>query len=259
MRSGELIFVMYHELERPGRPTCQSEPGYARYVLPEANFRNQALWLQANGWTGMSVGQALGYPEKSAVAITFDDGCETDLILAAPILKDTGHNATFYAAVSFLGKSGYMSPSQVRELSALGFEIGCHSMTHQYLTDLDGRSLHREIVEAKERLEQMLGKPIEHFSCPGGRYDERAIQVARAAGYRSMANSRRCANSRSTDPFALGRFAILRDTSDPSFRAICLGEGLWKARVQTSVQRSAQAVLGNSLYKRVRTFMLRSD
>jgi peptidoglycan/xylan/chitin deacetylase (PgdA/CDA1 family) len=259
MRSGELIFLMYHELERPGRPICQAEPGYLRYVLPEAKFRDQMHWLRANGLTGMSVGEALGHTAEHGVAITFDDGCETDLISAAPVLSDAGYSATFYVTVSFLGQPGYLSPSQMRELSTLGFEIGCHSMTHPYLTDLDGSSLHREIVEAKERIEQMLGKAIEHFSCPGGRYDNQTIQMARAAGYRSMANSRMSANSRSTDPFTLGRFAILRDTNEASFRAICLGEGLWKARVRNSVQRSAQAVLGNSLYERVRTLMLRSN
>ena len=75
-------------------------------------------------------------PVGKTVCITFDDGCETDLLAAAPILKEFGFGATFYITVGFLGKPGYLSEAQVRNLSALGFEIGCHSLTHPYLPTL---------------------------------------------------------------------------------------------------------------------------
>ena len=101
---------MYHELELPARRLCQSEPGYVRYILSQESFRSQMKWLAENGWRGLSVGEALGYPSGNSVAITFDDGCETDLISAAPILKENGLNATFYVTAGFVGNPGYMSP-----------------------------------------------------------------------------------------------------------------------------------------------------
>src|SRR3954462_14057286 len=91
-----IVSLMYHELELPGRSICQNEPGYARYVLPESEFRSQIRYLKKNGWNGLSVGQSLGYPEGRSVTITFDDGCETDLLAAAPLLKQAGFNATFF-------------------------------------------------------------------------------------------------------------------------------------------------------------------
>jgi peptidoglycan/xylan/chitin deacetylase (PgdA/CDA1 family) len=248
--------LMYHELERQGRPLCQSEPGYVRYILPENKFRDHMRWLRADGWHGMAVGEALDSPETSGVALSFDDGCETDLVIAAPILGETGNRATFYITAGFLGKTGYLSPSQLQELSALGFEIGCHSMTHPYLNDLDDSALHTEIVEAKQRIEQIVGKPVEHFSCPGGRFDHRAITVARSAGYRSMANSRNSLNDSSTDPFSLGRIAIVRDTDEAAFRSISHGKGLWKRQLRNSLQNSARILMGNSLYDRFRASML---
>ena len=68
---------------------------------------------------------------------------------AAPILQEFGFGATFYITVGFLGKPGYLSEAQVRNLSSLGFEIGCHSLTHPYLTDLDDSFLHDETVRSK--------------------------------------------------------------------------------------------------------------
>jgi len=247
---------MYHELEITGRPLCQAEPGYARYVLPEPDFRAQMNYLLGNGWQGLSVGQALAFPEGRNVTITFDDGCETDLLAAAPILRHTGFNATFFITCGRLGKPGYLSPAQLKELSAQGFEIGCHSMTHPYLTDLDENGLRYEILEAKSQLEQIISRPVDHFSSPGGRCDQRVIAMARTAGFRSLATSRIQANSKNTNVLALGRVAVLRDLPLSAFAAICDGSLLSRMRAQNIFRGAARQVLGNSLYDRLRAALL---
>jgi len=257
-----VVFLMYHELEIPSRPLCRSEAGYSRYVLEEADFRSQMRWLQQAGWRGMSVSEALvlapqNGEQRHGVVVTFDDGCESDLTAAAPILKDAGYNATFYVTVGFLGQRGYMNPNQLHELSASGFQIGCHSMTHAYLTDVDECCLQYEIVQAKAQLENIVGKAVENFSCPGGRCDARVIQVAKRAGYQSVAHSRIQMNTPMTSPFDLGRIPMLRQTQLPAFQEICSGDGLWKLQLREGVRSAAKRVLGNSLYDRGRALLLR--
>jgi peptidoglycan/xylan/chitin deacetylase (PgdA/CDA1 family) len=252
-----IVFLMYHELELPGRPLCQSEPGYVRYILPEKSFRSQMTWLAQGRWRGLSVSEALEYPSAECVAITFDDGCETDLISAAPILKERGFHATFYVTVGLVGKPGYLSPAQLRELRDNGFEIGCHSMTHAYLDDLDPAGLRVEIVDAGKKLEQMIGDKVLHFSCPGGRFDERSLKLAREAGYRSFSNSRTQPNSSASDPYRLGRVAILRGTDQTTFQGICTGQALWRMRVSESVRGAAKRAMGNAVYDRLRALMLK--
>jgi peptidoglycan/xylan/chitin deacetylase (PgdA/CDA1 family) len=257
MPKRSIVFLMYHELEIPGRHLCQSEPGYARYVLPRTDFRAQMDYLKGNGWHGLNVGQAVAFPEGRNITITFDDGCETDLLAAAPILQQAGFNATFFVTCGRLGKPGYLSPAQLKQLSGQGFEIGCHSMTHPYLTDLDESGLRYEIAEAKSQLEQMIGQPVNHFSCPGGRCDRRVVAVARAAGYRTVATSRIQANSGSTDAFSLGRVAMLRNAPLNAFAAICEGRSLSRMRTQSAFREAARLILSNSVYDRVRTTFLR--
>ena len=257
MPKDSIVFLMYHELEIPGRPLCETEPGYARYVLPERDFRAQIESLKDNGWQGLCVSQALGFPQAANVAITFDDGCETDLLVAAPILLRAGFNATFFITCGRLGKLGYLSPMQLKELSQQGFEIGCHSMTHAYLTDLDENGLRHEISDAKSELEQILGRQVEHFSCPGGRCDQRVVTVAREAGYRTVATSRIQANSRNTNIFGLGRVAILRDVPLDTFAAICDGSKLSRLRAESAIREVAKGILGNPFYDRVRAILLR--
>ncbi len=256
MASSHIVFLMYHELELAGRKLCQSEPGYVRYILPLEAFRSQMEWIKKSGWRGLNVGEAIQYPAAPSVCITFDDGCETDLIAAAPVLREFGFNATFYLTAGFIGTPGYLGVDQVRELDAQGFQIGCHSMTHPYLSDLTEPELKREIADAKARIEQIVGHPIAHFSCPGGRYDQRTLQVAQAAGFATVTNSRFYANSPRTSPYELGRVAMLRDLSMDGFTATCQGRGLWKKRVQHQARQSVQNLLGNRAYDGLRALLL---
>jgi peptidoglycan/xylan/chitin deacetylase (PgdA/CDA1 family) len=257
MSASRIVFLMYHELELPGRKLCQSEPGYVRYILPLEIFRGQIEWMKKSGFRGLNVSQALRYPAEPSVCITFDDGCETDLIAAAPLLREFAFNATFYLTAGFLGTPGHLTANQVRELDSQGFEIGCHSLTHPYLSDVAEPELKREIVDAKLQLEQILGHPIEHFSCPGGRFDRRTLEMARRAGFQTVANSRFHANSSRTNRYDLGRVAMLRDMPLAEFAATCHGRDLWKKRLEHGARRGFQRLLGNRIYDRLRRALLR--
>jgi peptidoglycan/xylan/chitin deacetylase (PgdA/CDA1 family) len=256
MSNGGVVFLMYHELESPGRSMCQSEAGYVRYIVRTSDFRSQMDLLQRQGWRGVSVAEAVRDFAPKSVAITFDDGCETDLLYAAPVLRQMKFGATFYITTGFLGKPGYLTPAQLRELSGLGFEIGCHSMTHPYLTDLNGADLHREVAGAKTQLEQILGTAVEHFSCPGGRHDRRVSEAARIAGYLTVATSRIQRNSRNSDLLALGRTAVMRSTDLTTFEQICRGRNLWQMRLQVQIRAATRRLLGNSVYDRLRSAVL---
>jgi peptidoglycan/xylan/chitin deacetylase (PgdA/CDA1 family) len=250
------VYLMYHEIELPGRTMCQGEPGYVRYVVKASAFQSQLKWLKENGWRGLSVGQALAGERDRDIVLTFDDGCETDLIAAAPLLGELSYNATFYITVGFLGNRGFLSQAQLRELSDQGFEIGCHSMTHPYLSDLSAKELHHEIADAKTALEQITQRPVNHFSCPGGRWDDRVVEMAKNAGYQSLTTSRMVRNSPRTNPFELGRVVVMRGTDAAGFQRLCQGRGLWQKRLQDSTRVVARQLLGNRIYERLRARML---
>jgi len=250
------VFLMYHELAIPGRALCDREPGYTRYVVSASDFRNQMQRLAHENWRGKNVSQAVQSFEANSVCITFDDGCETDLLSSAPALKEAGFAATFYITAGFLGRSGYLSEAQLRSLSALGFEIGCHSLTHPYLTDINDSRLHEETKAAKDRLEQIVGVPVEHFTCPGGRWNERVVEAVKAAGFRTMATSRTGVNFASTDRFALARVAVLMDTTVEQFMRACRGQGLVRTQLQEKARNALKGALGNSVYDSVRALIL---
>ncbi|MEO8333651.1 MAG: polysaccharide deacetylase family protein [bacterium] len=252
------VFLMYHELHRPGRPLASEEQGYVRYVIEEAEFRAQMIHVAEHGMRGVSVSDWIDHPlsAEQTVVLTFDDGCETDLIAAAPILAECGFGATCYLTVDFLGKRGYLSHAQVRELAATGLEIGSHSMSHAFLSDIDDAALRREVVEAKDRLEQISGARVRSFSCPGGRYDARVLPLARQAGYDSVTTSDATRNSSERPAGLLGRMAILQHPDMRSFDATLSAKDLHAKRTRETVLRVAKSILGNTLYERVRARLL---
>ena len=248
-----MVYLMYHELELPRHTLCQSEPGYVRYVLRKEEFQAQLTSLGEHGFQGINVSQdRTGHHVNRGVVITFDDGCETDLTVAAPLLLSRGFNATFYLVVTFLGRPGYLSAAQAGELAGMGFEIGCHSMTHAYLSGLGERELQVEVAEAKYRLEQIVGRRVEHFSCPGGRWSRKLARVAQRAGYLTVATSRVGTNSARSEPFCLSRVAVLRGLAPADFVRICRGQGLRVQRLLQSIRSAALRTLGDSTYDRLR-------
>jgi hypothetical protein len=112
------------------------------------------------------------------------------------------------------------------------------------------------MLESKHQLEDILGRPIVHFSCPGGRYDHRVKIMARRFGYRTVSTSRTHANYASTDPYELGRAVIMRNTTFHSFQRICHNQGLRRLRAAEIARATAKRLLGNSSYDRLRAFVL---
>ena len=251
------VFLMYHELQVAGRAPIRDDPGYLRYVIDEKEFRAQLIQLRIDGFCGTSVGDWLSSRrEEPQVVITFDDGCETDFLTAGPLLVEIVFKATFFVVSGFVGKTGFMTEKQIRHLHNLGFEIGCHSMTHAYLTDLDPTLLRVEVLEAKQKLEQILGNAVNHFSCPGGRFNRQVIRMAHEVGYQTVSTSRICANGKNADWFRLGRVALQRGTSIIAFQRICHAKGLLRRQLQDRLLSTAKGLLGNSVYEKTRSFVL---
>jgi len=252
-----VAYLMYHELDSDGRELCKTDPGYVRYVVNERIFREQLSRLHEIGYRGVNVSEALGGSGSDhMVAITFDDGCETDLLVAVPLLKEFLYNATFFVVSGWIEQRGYLSKQQVREIADAGFEIGCHSKTHPNLSYLDAAGLHEEIVIAKSEIEQMIGRSVSHFSCPGGFWSAQIARVAADAGFQTVASSRIGTNSPRTDRYRLARVAIYRNFSLKHFESFCRGKGLLKLRNQQFLRDGVRKMLGESSYRRIRSALL---
>lgn len=104
-----------------------------------------------------------------------------------------------------------MSERQVRELVALGMEVGGHSVTHPILTKVPRDKAWAEIEGCKRRLEEVLDSPVGSFAYPNGRpgedYRAEHVGMVREAGYRVAVTTSWGAARRDWDVLQIPRIA----------------------------------------------------
>jgi peptidoglycan/xylan/chitin deacetylase (PgdA/CDA1 family) len=78
----------------------------------------------------------------------------------------------------------FLNWPEVVELSNNNFEIGSHGVIHEKLVELPGNILKETLVNSKGELERILKKPVDSFSYPYGRYNDKVIKMVESAGYK---------------------------------------------------------------------------
>jgi peptidoglycan/xylan/chitin deacetylase (PgdA/CDA1 family) len=189
-----------------------------------------------------------------AVALTFDDGCDTDALIAAPLLRGLGFPAAFFVNPARVGQAGRASWDQLRALAAEGFLIGSHGLDHTLLDDLADPELRRQLVESKRRLEDGLQRPVEALALPGGSGGPRAHRVAQAAGYRIVLGSRPGLVRGAPGAGILPRLPVRRTHGLDGFSAAVSQQPLFLLQLQWRYRlaRATQAVLSARAYASLR-------
>lgn len=166
----------------------------------------------------------------SSVAVTFDDGYQDNLSIAAPILINLGIPFTVFVCSEFVKKSigGFLTPSNLRTLSALpGVKIGSHGASHIPLSRCDNKTLNNELVSSRSYLEDLIGRQIDAISYPYGAVDYRVRNAAFAAGYRIGACSMAGINKASRDCMLLSRTEIASMDDEKIFMQKLYGSWDW--------------------------------
>jgi peptidoglycan/xylan/chitin deacetylase (PgdA/CDA1 family) len=181
--------LIYHAV----RPYIDSDtPAVRRYIATPDTLEKELAYLKDNGFTSVTfddlasrLTRGTALPPKPVI-ISFDDDWRSQYTYAFPLLRKYGFTATFYIWVVVVGMKNHMTWDEIRELDAAGMQIGCHTMTHPYLTRIkDDERLKRELLGAKQRIEAEIGKPVTTLAYPFGQYNEHVVAVAREAGFTS--------------------------------------------------------------------------
>jgi peptidoglycan/xylan/chitin deacetylase (PgdA/CDA1 family) len=89
----------------------------------------------------------------------------------------------------FIGQKEFLSVNDIKTLQASGMVIGNHGKRHRPWRGMAAGELREELVEARDRLEQIIAKPIRHAACPYGEYDRRVLAHLRESGYERVYTS----------------------------------------------------------------------
>jgi len=117
--------------------------------------------------------------QGGVVSFTFDDGKITQYTNARSILATAGIKGTFYIiSDSLTWGSTNMNATQVKAMAADGHEIGNHSKTHPYLTNLSSTQISSEFTQSQAAIAAATGVTPTNCAYPYGSSNATVRSVA---------------------------------------------------------------------------------
>lgn len=185
--------LMYHNF---GEPPASGDPEHL--FVPVDTFRAHLELLRTHGWRALSLDEFLAVldgapaPRKSYL-LTIDDGHESVLSTAAPILAEAGIPSVLFVPPAVLGGPVTWNPAyadqrlsgkqEIATLAGTGMEVGVHSWDHTRMAGMDPETLHLNVVRAKDEVSAMMGYTPRSFAYPFGTHDAAARRAMADAGY----------------------------------------------------------------------------
>ncbi|MCG6941384.1 MAG: polysaccharide deacetylase family protein [Thiohalocapsa sp.] len=115
---------------------------------------------------------------KAYITFSFDDAPITVYNNAAPLIAKYKFPATLFVITGLVARPGeqswYMNWDQIHDLYQQGWEIGSHSHTHAYLTQISDAALAKEVDESFKTLTAQHLNP-EVFATPYGDYNAKVV------------------------------------------------------------------------------------
>ncbi len=206
--------LMYHGItaaaDVPRDKFCVNEDRFvaqldrcARAALPVVSLKHQ--WRKTQD-------------SIDSVVATFDDGKASDFGMAFPRLVERGFSADFFVNSGTVGKRGYVTWEQLKEMDKAGMSVQSHGFEHTPLTLLRDSALREQLLRGKNEIQDRLGSGVEFLSVPFGFLNTRVLDTALELGYTAVCDS-------VSWPARIGsrvihRIAVERDTSDRAFEAL---------------------------------------
>lgn len=125
---------------------------------------------------------------NNQVTIMFDDGFR-GIYDCREFFYTNNICPTVFLAVSLIGQPGYLTIDEIIELQNHGFNFQSHGWRHEDMTSLSDDQLQLELVEARKKLSELLGKSVDEICLPIGYFSDRLLKNLSKEGYREIYSS----------------------------------------------------------------------
>lgn len=207
--------LMYHHIQDVPKLANSTEKNLS---LSPAKFKEEIKYLSDVGYKTATMAELFNDVPEQRVVLTFDDGYKDVITNAFPTLKEYGFRGVAFIIIDDVGKPGYMTWDDLKNLKNQGWEIGSHSLTHPDLEVSSKDVAQKQIVDSKRILEDKLGIKIEFFCYPAGKYNPTTISILKAAGYIGAVTIDSGSENLKSRIFELKRLRIFNSESLASFK-----------------------------------------
>lgn len=183
--SQEVPILCYHNI----RPSLAEH--LPALTISTETFEGQMEMLNKRGFTCILPEQLFNHFTNSAnipvkpVMITFDDSREEQYTLAKPILDRYHLKGVFFVMTVTIGKPGYLSAAQIKELADSGHCIALHTWDHPDMRKMSSGDWSHEIDAPRKLLERITGKPVDYFAYPYGAWNEESARQLELRGFKA--------------------------------------------------------------------------
>lgn len=173
------------------------------------NFKEFVGFFQTLGYSFVSV-DSYSENRPKQIFVSFDDNYRSwyralnllaELDIKATFytnslpFRDVAEKATiedYYRRLHHDGEKISLSCQEVKEISQAGHTVACHTHSHFDLSKLSFDAAIEEIKINRMLLEEIIGKPIEHFSFPFGMRHNFSVELQAwclANGFKTVSNA----------------------------------------------------------------------
>jgi peptidoglycan/xylan/chitin deacetylase (PgdA/CDA1 family) len=181
--------LVYHGI---GEVPLRSDP-HGLFVRP-ADLRRHVRRLRRWGYRFLRFGELVrlvtqGEDVTARCALTFDDALTDGRTGLGSLLAELDVAATVFVPTALMGRphpavpGWVMTADEVAGLDRAGVEIGSHSDTHRDLSELPFTEARDDLERSRQRLEEVLGRPVRVAAYPFGRATEDTVRACREAGF----------------------------------------------------------------------------
>lgn len=171
---GPLVLLYHDVLHSASETSGFSGKDADRYKLPFELFEKHVKEVAASQYPAI---------------FSFDDGGVSCFTTIAPLLEQYHFTGLFFIPTAYIGKPGFLSEMQIRELYLKGHIIGSHSHTHRPLSHLGYKDILKEWQVSTDILMNITGNNIAEASLPGGWYSDEVAKAAAEARIKTLYTS----------------------------------------------------------------------
>jgi len=251
------IILLYHDLDSEAVPCQKTDAAGINTVVSKEQFYAHMAYLKREQYSVISMARYIQLKKdeslaKNTVVLTFDDGHVSNYLIAFPILVEFGFTASFYIVSEWVGTDSFMTDGQITEMHKAGMEIGSHTASHRYLSNLSDNDALHELSESKQALERICNGATVGLAYPGGHFNKKTIEASKHCGYEYAMSCQVGYNNFDKDHYRLNRIELRRNTDENEFAKALTYNSIRFFQVVEFAKKVIRASIGLDAYSNLR-------
>ena len=200
-----IISLMYHRFEENKYPSTNIRiKDFINHM--ELIKKNKFIFVNPNNFEN----SLKNNKNAKKILLTIDDGFLSFYKNAWPYLKSNKIPFILFVSTREVGKNGYMTWEQIREISKENFvHIGNHSHSHEYLIDESPKKILEDLNLSISIFKKKIWVTIQiFFSYPFGEYSLALKQIVKNLNFQFAFGQHSGVIDETKDPLELPRFPI---------------------------------------------------